>query len=522
MKLTLALLAFLGWQQMGFGQPSQNYFPHYALFNINNISSYVRNGGRLHNNPLTGNAGFEWPNGSRNTAIYASGLWLAAKIRDSARTAMAEYTSDFNPGAINATTHEASDPNDPRFRVYKIHAGDSTSWDYVHWPSEFGAPTTELGRPKLLGEQTLWCVYNDVSKTESERLMFGSKPLGVEVQQTVFGYNSLGSFFKNLQMIRYLIINKGVNTLDSMYFGFWSDPDIGNLGNDRDGCDSTLSLWFCYVATDSDPLYGLHPPAVGYITLEGPRIRSTGDTALYMGQRLPGYKNLPMTGFVYWENAGNTNPRSATAVYQYFQSRWPWGQPITYGGFGRDSLAPRTHFMYTGDPETGVGWLSTSSRHEFGSSGVFTMAPGDTQEVVIGILVSRGTSNTNSVTNLKNETRALYSSYRDSLYTFFVPANPYIPPPEPPVLPTRYELFQNYPNPFNPGTEIQFDLPRGERVTLAVYNILGQRMATLASGFHEAGTYTVRWEAGSAASGVYLYRLDAGRYVRSRRMLLLR
>jgi hypothetical protein len=82
--------------------------------------------------------------------------------------------------------------------------------------------------------------------------------------------------------------------------------------------------------------------------------------------------------------------------------------------------------------------------------------------------------------------------------------------------------LNNYPNPFNPRTEIQFGLPIDANIVLAVYDILGQRIATLASGFYTAGTYTVKWEPESAATGVYVYQLEAGRYVKSRRMLLVR
>jgi hypothetical protein len=147
------------------------------------------------------------------------------------------------------------------------------------------------------------------------------------------------------------------------------------------------------------------------------------------------------------------------------------------------------------------------------------MAPGDTQEVVVGVLVSRGESNTNSVTKLRTEARELLSVYRAALYELFDYPAGQAPPPE---IPNLYHLSQNFPNPFNPATEIRFGLPIDENIVLAVYNILGQRVATLASGFHSAGTYTVRWEPESSASGVYIYHLEAGRYVRNRRMLFLK
>jgi len=76
------------------------------------------------------------------------------------------------------------------------------------------------------------------------------------------------------------------------------------------------------------------------------------------------------------------------------------------------------------------------------------------------------------------------------------------------ILPSEFRLSQNFPNPFNPSTTIRYELPRSEEIALAVYNLTGQRIATLASGFLEAGRYSPRWdgrdEAGrELASGVY-------------------
>ncbi len=94
-------------------------------------------------------------------------------------------------------------------------------------------------------------------------------------------------------------------------------------------------------------------------------------------------------------------------------------------------------------------------------------------------------------------------------------------------LPARFSLRQNYPNPFNPSTTISFTLPGKSTVHLNVYNIAGQKVATLADGSMDAGEHTVVWDGsvesgGKAASGVYLYRLDAGRYSSTKKMLLLK
>lgn len=90
------------------------------------------------------------------------------------------------------------------------------------------------------------------------------------------------------------------------------------------------------------------------------------------------------------------------------------------------------------------------------------------------------------------------------------------------VVPGEFVLAQNYPNPFNPSTKIEFSLPRSTYATLKVFNLLGAEVATLVGQEFAAGSYTVDWSASGAPSGVYFYRLVAGAYVETKKMLLLR
>ena len=83
-------------------------------------------------------------------------------------------------------------------------------------------------------------------------------------------------------------------------------------------------------------------------------------------------------------------------------------------------------------------------------------------------------------------------------------------------------LSQNYPNPFNPSTTIAFDLPKSSDVTLKIFNILGEEVTILVSNRLSAGSYSYEWDASNLASGVYLYRLQAGDYVKTRKMVLMR
>ena len=89
-------------------------------------------------------------------------------------------------------------------------------------------------------------------------------------------------------------------------------------------------------------------------------------------------------------------------------------------------------------------------------------------------------------------------------------------------IPEVYALRQNFPNPFNPATEILFDLPESVWVSLVVYDVLGREVARLVEGELQAGWHRARFDAGSLPSGVYLYRIQAGNFMDTGRMLLLK
>ena len=85
-----------------------------------------------------------------------------------------------------------------------------------------------------------------------------------------------------------------------------------------------------------------------------------------------------------------------------------------------------------------------------------------------------------------------------------------------------FALFQNYPNPFNPSTTIRYTLPRRSHVTLTVFEVLGQKVAELVNGDIDAGYHEIQFNANDLASGVYFYRIQAGSYVETKSLLLIR
>ncbi|MDP1994265.1 MAG: hypothetical protein Q8K40_03370, partial [Ignavibacteria bacterium] len=226
---------------------------------------------------------------------------------------------------------------------------------------------------------------------------------------------------------KYTIINKGTLTLREMYLCYWSDTDLGNAADDFTGCDTLLKLGYTYNGdNDDENYYGAAPPSVGYVFFQGPMVESAAsDSAKFLTQWRHGYKNLPMTGFSFYINMAGTryvDPDQGTAAgsiqfYYYMTGKNYYGEQ-----FIDPKTDQPTNIILSGDPVAETGWYEgpqgwpggyapKEDRRHLMSSGPFTMAPGDTQEVVVGIVIARGNSNLNSVTELKKKTRTAQIAY---------------------------------------------------------------------------------------------------------------
>ncbi|HKB86446.1 MAG TPA: T9SS type A sorting domain-containing protein, partial [Ignavibacteriaceae bacterium] len=89
-------------------------------------------------------------------------------------------------------------------------------------------------------------------------------------------------------------------------------------------------------------------------------------------------------------------------------------------------------------------------------------------------------------------------------------------------LPTEFKLFQNYPNPFNPATKIRWQLPVSSWQTLKIYDVLGNEIVKLVDEYKPAGSYEIEFNASSLPSGVYFYKIHAGSFVQTKKMILLK
>ncbi|MGH2567956.1 MAG: hypothetical protein ACRDGA_06415, partial [Bacteroidota bacterium] len=387
----------------------------YQNFDGNRINNIMGNNGQYVSHVLTGNSGMEWPKGTFNLIDFAAGIWVAAKSGTQYYTAAAEYAVEYAPGVI-LPSGQPDDPTLAKYRWYKITRADLTNpgTDFLEWPVADGAPwvdvdgdgiyTAGVDRPNLVGDQMMWAVFNDANPALHGNI-FGTPAMGLEVQMTVWGYNRPDAF-GDMMFVKATVINKSNRSYDSTFIALWDDPDLGNAGDDYVGCDVDLSLGYCWNATNNDASYGAAPPAFGRDFFQGPIVPSPGDVANVSGRAIPNYKNLPMYSFAYYINGApfpRQDPASAEEVFNYMTGKFQDGSP-----FVNPLTGEQTRFVFPGDPETVTGWsevnpsvLAPGDRRYLMSSGPFTFAAGDTQEVVFGVIIARGNSNRNSVTVLK-------------------------------------------------------------------------------------------------------------------------
>jgi hypothetical protein len=355
-----------------------------SLFDANELRMSVSNVGRFAH-AISGQAsyfpGLEWPKGSGRGAIYSAGLWVGARVNAETLVTVAEYGSEFAAGPLDAGGQPV-DPaeTDPAHRVYKIRRGDNaaTNPDWAQWPIALGAPSDGAGNPLVLGDQTLWSVYNDVVASRHTVAPGSTAPLGLEVRQTVFGFNRQGPIGR-IVFVQFELLNKGPNLLQNAYVGFWCDPDLGGAGDDLVGCDSTLDLGYCYNAGNSDNVYGSHPPAVGIMVLKGPAVLGSDLGMTGFGRLLKDYLEPTTALQSYRRFQGIREDGSLQQCGGLFPTSSPFevpGDPVLFSApFDPDLSDTRCIDAYPAD------------RRFLVSSGPFDFPSGTSRRVVIAILV---------------------------------------------------------------------------------------------------------------------------------------
>ena len=313
---------------------------------------------------------------------------------------------------------------------------------------EPGVAGADLSKP---ADQVIWTVSNDLDTT-LVRSFANSEPLGLEIQRTIWGYKSRTErLLENVYFVRYRIINKGgVDTsealgtqpgslwIDSLYIGQWSDSDVGAPGNDVAGFDTLLSLGFTYNGekTDDQFTHGFAPTAVGYDILAGPALLSPGESGIVGFRRQQNVRNTPASAFISW---GPSDPlQSPEGAYETNAGMW-WKALrgfLMYGDINSpDVRHPNGPFMFTGDPTTLTGWVDglgtpnswfPGDKNTLASVGPLQLAPGDTVELYVGVVIGQGADRMSSLAVMKANDRQMQSFFDRELQPAAPPSSPVV------------------------------------------------------------------------------------------------
>lgn len=523
-------------------QPYQSY----DYIAANEVKMWIGNNGDGSHDPRTGGNGFYWPGG--DDAVYSSifedGLVWGGKINGQIYFNGNTHRQGLKPGYIKADGTPSS-PKAISSKIFKLKKGweqlpagqerDRYEYDYNNWPMELNAPfedvnedgvyTAGVDKPKYMGDETLFYVANDLD-VATTNFTYGSFPIGLEFRTITWAHN-LGRPLSDAVFKKYTIHNKSENEITDMYLGYWTDDDLGDAGDDYVGCDTLLNLGFAYNADEDDFQYR-PPAAVGHMFVQTPIIAGTStDSAYYNGSWIKGYKNLPIAGFSnylngdpFYHDAAIGRPEGAIEFYNNLLGMNYQGSPYI-----DPTTNEPTKFTVPGDPVTQQGWYMGLNGWPTGqgggiggdmryviSTGPFNLAPGEKQEITICIFMSQGTSRLNSVTKLKEAAVQLQEFYYgDNTVSVKEPENK-----------LSYNLSQNYPNPFNPETKINYTIPRSGNVKIEVFNMLGQKVKTLVNTNQNAGYYEITFSGKGLASGMYFYRINAGEFIQTKKMLLIK
>ncbi len=355
-----------------------------------------------------------YPKGSGNVFLFQGGIAATAFVDGQLRAswmAKASLIQEYQPGKWGM------DPDDPLAKFYIVNKSDGFgSQAYQDWADavSLGADFQDLDgdgqydpnvdRPDMIGDRVIWCVFNDGTPINVRTPRLGTDPIGLEVQQQVWAFarsDELGDVI----FVRYRFINTAGTDIQDLIFTIWEDPDLGNFQDDLIGSDTTRSLGYIYNDGD-DSEYGPNPPAFGIDFFQGPVIFTgvNSDTAFksrgpFFGvDTLVGWKNLPMTSFMFYINGDPviSDPTNAGIARNYQEGGLDRnGDPIdpTAWGIGGTPTTDN-RFFYSGTPENGTGWLdiTPADKRFMVNTGPFQLAVDDTQDVVVAYIVTQGPS----------------------------------------------------------------------------------------------------------------------------------
>lgn len=506
------------------GKPSAVY--EQRVSTLSNHEFVVANYGVIGHDYQANIGGWYWPRNSGREYIFGQGFWFGAKKIMGADT-LKVYSISYHPPSTIACFvpgsvddgFDALDNSDPRAAKYYLYVSSDFStagknvkdpnrsdWP-IRWVNKKQIPgkngyygdyvADTLSRAKydavFLSSEEMFCIYKDtdIKKNQFYNIHNGL-PVDLDVEQTIYTWD-FGPY-RDFVFIKYDVINKSKDTLRQCFFAPVSDPDIGNFKNDHSSFYSkNPALNLAYQYTETEPDYN---GVLGLAFLESPLVKTSQDSVnIYLNsgiQRRVG-EQIGLTtfwnGFLEWEASnGNEN------------------YDIPAAGVRNGDVGP-------GDA------------HMLMSTGPFVLNPNDEVRVVLCVLIAPGVGAWNAPPDVMN------NGYLDSLISLekfakaiFLDAETIVPRDD---VPTSFALEQNFPNPFNPQTTIRYSIGQTTQVRLDIYNVLGQVVQTLVEQVQAPGERSVTWDGRNKSgvhlsSGVYFFKIEAGSFIETKKMVLLK
>lgn len=397
---------------------------------IGNINARINSDGSLFWDKIS-LPKFEFPKGSNKHTSFAAGTWMGGfdsggLLRVAAQTYRHFTCLEEVAGPIRNVPIPVYDSlyNQKYNKVWKItknqidfHKNKIGTFGYVPSPSILNWPGNgEVSQ----AENAQLAPYFDANNDQMYNPLFGDYPLikgdeaifimfrdeksdsslNVEAKAMFYAYNC-DSILQNTIFAEFKLTNTNAFAINNFKFASWNDFDLGLYSDDYVGCDSLNNFFYVYNGDDFDDGisgYGFNLPAYGVVFL-----------------------NNPMTNFMVYENdfSNDGHPENNFQFYKYMDSKWKDGNNLTYGGQGNDTLGISTTHMFTGIPEDNLGWSEVSlgnqpfDRRGLGSTTIQVFQPGETIQIDLAYVVSRGSSHLNSLRKLRTDVQYVKDSYQN-------------------------------------------------------------------------------------------------------------
>jgi hypothetical protein len=546
--------------------------PSYNDLDINLVRCGMFNNNSMHWDAV-GTAKYEVPKGSGKKPVFASALWIGG-LDPSGNLHMAAQTyrqsgNDFWPGPLDTTNASIDSITMQQYDtiwkanlsvidefVYQFALGNVTNGTYtvpgviLSWPahgtgnySSNLAPFTDVNAdglynpfdgdyPAIKGDQMLWWVMNDNYGTHGET---GGVALGIEIRCSAYAYYCPNIADSN-EAVNYTtfysfdIINRSDTDYHDVYLGLFADMDLGNYLDDYVGCNLDYDIAFSYNGDNIDEGatgYGINPPMMNVAVLNGP-VAEPNDTIdnNHNGVTDEPGEHCMMNHFHYYDNNNGPiagNPNGAEEHYDYLQSVWRNGTPVTYGGngYGGGIGATNIHanYFFPGMPYDS-GWTETSAGNMPGdrrmvlSSGPFALRKGETRTADYAYIFSRDESapnglNTSVAKNISDVEKIKRWFDTDSFpcnnLTIGIKEN------------NRSELdFIIYPNPVTNMLSVSRYSLIGT-AGLEIFNVLGEKIGSYKI---PAGKKEITLNTESFYPGIYFVVISEGKNVGAKKLVV--